>query len=232
MEPQASRCAACPTAKICLARSLDAHQLDALSHILAPPTTLAKGDFAYRLGDRTDKVHLVRSGALKTITITESGEEHVTGFHFAGEMCGLIGFTTGAHVNSAIALDTTSVCHVHAHDLPALWANGCDTGFLALIGQKEHSALQQRLLLGKSKADARLCAFLLQIGERQKQRGMDAQDLYLPLRKTDLANYLGMTLESLSRTLGRLSKADLISYDASSVRLERPSELRTIAGDY
>ena len=217
---------------MCLARSLDSAGLEKLSRTLSPPDMLAPGDFAYRLGDRTDRVYVLRSGAVKTITITPSGDEHVTGFHFAGEMFGLIGFTTGQHVNSAVALDTSSVCRISTGQLPELWSIGCDRGFLGLIGERENATLQQRLLMGKSRADARLSAFLLQMCERQERRGVSPESLYLPMRRTDLANYLGMTLESLSRTFRRLSEAVLIQVDGAYVQVCKPAELATIAGDY
>ncbi|MEZ5597888.1 MAG: cyclic nucleotide-binding domain-containing protein [Pseudomonadales bacterium] len=225
-----SRCGECPTRRFCLARDLDASGLDRLSALLAPPIQLSRGDYLYRFGDRTSALHLVRSGAFKTLTVTADGEEHVTGFHFPGEIFGLTGFTTGVHEDTAMALDTSSVCRVHVDELPGLWGAGCDVAFLRLLGEKESAATRLRILLSEPRAASRLAVFLLQLAERQRRLGRTTDVLYLPVSRTDLANHLGMTLEALSRVISRLSRAGLLAMERMEVRVLRQAELETLAG--
>jgi CRP/FNR family transcriptional regulator len=227
-----ARCATCPTARLCLARTLDHGQLDLLAATVGSADVYDAGEYIYRLGDATDRLHVVRSGAIRTIALTPSGEEHVTGFHFAGEIFGLMGFTTGAHDDSALALDKTSICRVRVSDLPQLWSIGCGNAFLMLIGEREKMLTRQRLLLCQTRAEARVAAFLLQTGELQGRRGGSTWELYLPMRLTDLANFLGMTLESLSRTMSRMTKAGLLTRQGTAVIVHRPDDLLAVADDW
>ncbi len=227
-----AQCATCPTARLCLARTLGEAQLELLAETVGTADVYDAGEYIYRLGDATDRLHVVRSGAIKSIALTPSGDEHVTGFHFAGEIFGLMGFTTGAHDDSALALDKTSVCRVRVSDLPRLWSIGCDNAFLMLIGEREKMLTRQRLLLCQTRAEARLAAFFLQTGEVQARRGGSSTNLYLPMRLTDLANFLGMTLESLSRTLSRMTKAGLLTRQGTAFVVHRPDDLLAIAGDW
>ncbi len=225
------QCHECPTRKQCLARGLPRAAMDSLSEALGKPRLLSRGEYLYRCGDTTDRLYIVRSGAFKSFTVTASGEEHVTGLHFAGEIIGLLGFTTGVHQDTTIALDAVSVCRVRVETLPSLWSIGCGNAFLQLVGERESGATSQRMLLSQPRADARVAAFALQLSKKQVSRGGDASDLYLPVSKTDLANHLGMTLESLSRSIGRLRKAELLDVQRNRAVILRAAQLATMAGD-
>jgi CRP/FNR family transcriptional regulator, anaerobic regulatory protein len=221
-------CASCPTRPWCLARNLDGTQLTRLAAQLAPPMMLHRGDYLYRAGDTTDAVHIVRSGAVKTLILTSTGDELVAALHFAGELFGLAGFTQGIHADTAMALDTSSVCRVRLADLPGLWSLGCDRAFLHLIGEKESAGLRTRIRLAESGAASRLAAYLLERSGAQQKMGLDSWSIYLPVTRTDLANYLGMTLESLSRTMSRLARAGIIQADKSRIHILRLPELQTL----
>ena len=210
---------------------MEASGLDRLTDQLGPPVLLQRGQYLYRHGDATDAVHVVRSGAFKTVFVTPAGEEHVTALHFPGELFGLAGFTTGVHADSAVALDTASVCRVRLTDLPALWNIGCDHAFLHLSGQKELSGTRIRLRMSEPSAAARIASLLLERAERQAQTGQHRDPVYLPVSRTDLANYLGMTLESLSRTLGKLVRAGAIATERQAIRILKPDDLATLCDE-
>lgn len=224
-------CATCPARRLCLARELDGQALEALGHHLSPPVALQRGEYLYRHGDMTDVVHVVRSGAFKTVFVTRTGDEHVTALHFPGELFGLGGFSLGMHSESAIALDTSSVCRVRTSDLPALWSLGCDRSFLHLVGLQEMTGRLVRMRLSEPSAATRIASFLVERAHRQQRAGLSAETIYMPVSRTDLANYLGMTLECLSRTLGRLSRAGYCSTHRSSIDILQPEALATLAGN-
>ena len=113
MRTHPGRCSSCPTRQHCLAQDLSAAALARLETRLAQPMVLKRGEFLYRMGDASLVLHIVRSGAFKTLTTSSTGEEHVTALHFAGEIFGMAGLTRGVHEDSVMVLDTSTVCHVY-----------------------------------------------------------------------------------------------------------------------
>lgn len=219
------RCSTCPSRPCCLARDLSGAALVQLTEQLAPPVVIHRGEYLYRAGDPTDAVHILRSGAIKTLLLTASGDEQVTSLQFAGELFGLAGFTGGTHIDTAVALDTSTVCRVHLADLPQLWSLGCDRAFLHLIAERESEGLRTRMRLSESSAAARITSYLLERSNGQQRLGLDPWSIYLPVSRTDLANYLGMTLESLSRIFSRLRKAGVVRTERTRIHILRPEGL-------
>lgn len=107
-----AHCKDCSLAPLCLPLSLNLEDMDALDDIVKRGRPLKKGEFLFRQGDKFDSVYAVRSGALKTFSLSDSGEEQITGFHLPSELVGLSGMDTEIHPVSAQALETTSVCEI------------------------------------------------------------------------------------------------------------------------
>lgn len=228
MRIQHARCSSCPTRQHCLAQDLAPDALARLSACLAPPVILQRGEFLYRMGDASDALHIVRSGAIKTLTIANTGEEHVTALHFSGELFGMMGLTRGVHEDSAMALDVSTVCHVHRQDLPELWETGCDRAFLKLVDDREAEAIRHHVRFSSTGAATRLASFLLYRSRRQVTMGLTAEDIYLPVSRTDLANHLGMTLESLSRVVSRMIKSGIVEAEKDRLVICKMAELTLI----
>ena len=107
-----AHCKDCSLAPLCLPLSLNLEDMDALDEIVKRGRPLKKGEFLFRQGDKFDSVYAVRSGALKTFSLSDGGEEQITGFHLPSELVGLSGMDTEIHPVSAQALETTSVCEI------------------------------------------------------------------------------------------------------------------------
>jgi CRP/FNR family transcriptional regulator, anaerobic regulatory protein len=224
-----SQCQECPTRQLCLAAGLDHAALGELAACVKPSAPMAKSEYLYRAGDPAEGCFVVRSGAYKTFTISASGEEYVTGFYFPGELLGLAGQASGDHRESATALMTSTACRVHLEDIPALWSIGSGPSLLRLMGQAERLGSDDHVNLSQTRADARVAGFFVSLARRMQHQGRDALRLPTPMSRTDLANYLGMTLESLSRVLARLSKSGLISATRDEITVRAPSDLEALA---
>jgi len=224
-----TQCQECPTRLLCLAAGLDRPALERLAACMKPSAPLAKGDCLFRAGDPAGGCFVVRSGAFKTVAISAAGEEYVTGFYFPGELLGMAGQASGEHRESASALMTSTACRVQFEDIPTLWHIGSGQSLLRLIGQTERLSSEDRINLSQSRADARVAGFLLALSRRMRHQGRDPQRLPAPMSRTDLASYLGMTLECLSRALSRLSHAGFISAARHEITLQTPSELKALA---
>jgi CRP/FNR family transcriptional regulator len=232
MMPQAAMsnpCQDCPTRPLCLACDLDGSALDQLANCVRPGTPLHKGDFLYRAGDEGNRCYVVRSGVFKTFTLTPGGDEYVVGFHYPGDLVGLAGQAAGRHTDSAVALETSTACRVAQADLPKLWEIGSGPSLMRLLGDSQHLAATDHINLGQARADARVAGFLLQLSRRLGRMGRDRRILHVPMSRTDLSNYLGMTLECLSRVLGRFVRAGLVSTRRGEIVIERHAALEALA---
>jgi CRP/FNR family transcriptional regulator len=194
-----------------------------------PSTPLAKGSLLYRAGETADRCYVVRSGVFKTSVMTPGGDEYITGFHYPGELLGVTGQATGQHEDSAVALETSTACRVRLDDMATLWELGGGRSLMRLLGQSERASAGERVNLGQVRADARVAGYLLQLSRKQQQIGRNTRILHTPMSRTEMANFLGMTLESLSRVVGRMSRSGLISTRQGEIVLERPEELKCLA---
>jgi CRP/FNR family transcriptional regulator len=188
-----------------------------------------RGDYLYREGDPADRCFVVRSGVYKTYTQNAVGDEYITGFYYPGELFGMNGQASGRHIDSAVALDTATACRLLVADLPSLWAIGAGPGLLRMIGEQQCAGLGQQINLGQSRADARVAGFLVQLAQRMQRLGRSNRTLPTPMSRTDLANYLGMTLECLSRVLARFKQAGLIGATRNEIELHKRPEIETLA---
>jgi CRP/FNR family transcriptional regulator len=228
--PLKSHCLHCPARLHCLGAGLDARGLAALGACVRTSTPLGKGEYLHRAGDTTKGCLIVRSGTVQTCIENAEGEAFVTGFHFAGDLLGVDSFGAEAHTETAIALETTTICRIPPEQVAGLWAiDGAGSSLLRLIGRQQQHATAARITLGACGADRRVARFLLDLAERMRERGRDARLLPLLMRRTDLASHLGMTLESLSRVFGRFARDGLIRAGRNDVALEAPARLQLIA---
>lgn len=223
-------CQDCPTRRLCLAAGLEDDALEELSACVRPSQPMRKGELLFRSGDPGGDCFVVRSGSYKTFTLTASGDEYVTGFYFPGELVGLSGMSVDERHDSAMALETSTACRLRPDDVPTFWRLGSGRSLLRLVGQNEQLGIDHHVALSHAGADARVAGFLLGLSGRMKQQRRDHRNLPLPMSRTDLANYLGMTLESLSRVLSRLGRAGLIEAARTRVTLLDAHGLHTIAG--
>jgi CRP/FNR family transcriptional regulator, anaerobic regulatory protein len=224
-----SHCESCPTRHLCLAEGLEGEQLQALATCVRPCAPMHKGDYLFRAGDPADACFVVRSGAFKTFVVNEFGDEYITGFYYPGEILGTSGFAAGVHDESATALDTATTCRVRIEVLPDLWSIGTGPALLRLLGRHDRQATEDRINLTRTRADARIARFLLNLSGRMKHQGRDPAVLPTPMSRTDIANHLGMTLESLSRVIARLSRARLITAARTEITLNDAERLHALA---
>jgi len=224
----ASHCRDCATRHLCLAAGLDGENLDRLARWITPEQPLQRGEHLYRTGDPAQGCYIVRSGVFKTVVNGADGREHVTGFHFPGDLVALNGQSDGHHPDSAVALDTGSACRVPLSRLPELWALGGGARLLTLLGRAQQHATERQTLLARHGAESRLAGFLVGLARRRERQGLASDRLPLPMSRTDLANHLGMTLECLSRVLSRLSRRGVISAGRREVTQKQPDALQAL----
>ncbi len=228
--PDNNPCTDCQTRHVCIASRLPEQSLQHLPGWMRISQVFSPGVALYRAGDPSGRQFHVRSGMFKTSVVNAQGEEFVTGFHLPGDVIGRV-CHDGAYVESAVAVETSTVCEL---DIKTLEANGRHAVALmsALVSNMADQArqdLQHHSTLSQTSAQVRFAAFCVRFADKLHALGRCEQFLPTPMSRTDLANYLGMTLESLSRVISKMNAQGLIRAARDHIDLCRLPELRALA---
>jgi cAMP-binding proteins - catabolite gene activator and regulatory subunit of cAMP-dependent protein kinases len=148
-----------------------------------------------------------------------------------GEIIGMDGLATNTHSNAAIALETSAVCEIPFSRLEELSVQlpNLQRRFFQLMSKEITSDQQLITLLSKNNADQRIASLLLSISARNQSRGLSPEEFYLPMSRSDIGNYLGLTIETVSRVMGRLHKQNIIQLDKKHVLITDMTALRNLA---
>ena len=172
------------------------------------------GDTIYQAGDRFEHLHLLHSGFFKIVNMAADGREQVVGLHFKGDWLGFDGIASGRYGCDAVAMDTGEVWSIRYDSLLAACAQRPQ--LLVVL----HSAMSREIARDRDSmlslctlpADARVADFLRYWAQSLAQRGLRTDQITLRMTRAEIGNYLGMTLETVSRALSRLAKVGLIRF--------------------
>lgn len=226
-----TNCHNCRLSNICLPISLHLDDVEKLNQIIQRGKPLQKGEYLYRANDVFDSVFAIRSGAVKALMISDKGEEQVTGFYLPGEVVGMDGIAEGRYTNSVIALETASVCEIPFHRMEELSVKvpSLQRHFFQLMSREIAQDQQIISLLGKSSAEERIAALLLSISTHHSRQQLSATAFRLPMSRTDIGNYLGLTIETVSRIFTRLQQQNIIDVDKKEIFIKDIAGLQTLA---
>jgi CRP/FNR family transcriptional regulator len=227
------RCKECNLRELCFPHGMSDDELVNMDAVVEQPRSLHKNDFLYRDGDKAMAIYAVRSGCVKTMTESANGDEQIVGFHLAGELLGLDGFADGEYTCNAVALETSSVCELPLEQLEELGYKlpGLQKQMRRIMGKevsKDHKLL---LLLGKMTADERLASFLLSLSARMEERHWNANEFNLMMPRQDIANYLGMAVETVSRLFANFQNEKIIEVDRRHITILNMDRLKSMVGD-
>ena len=230
--PHQAHCKDCSLASLCLPLSLNLEDMDALDEIVKRGRPLKKGEFLFRQGDAFNSVFAVRSGALKTFSLSDSGDEQITGFHLPSELVGLSGMDSDAYPVSAMALETTSVCEIPFERLDELSVQlpQLRRQLMRIMSREIRDDQQMMLLLSKKTADERIATFLVNLSARFRARGFSANQFRLAMSRNEIGNYLGLAVETVSRVFTRFQQNKLLEAEGKEVHILDPIELCALAG--
>ncbi|MEF8793315.1 fumarate/nitrate reduction transcriptional regulator Fnr [Thiohalorhabdus sp.] len=223
-------CERCSIQDLCLPQGLEKHDLERLDSIIERKRPLKAGEYAYRAGDPFQTLFAVRSGVVKTYILEEDGEEHITGFHFPGSLVGMDAIASGIHACFARALDTTSLCEIPFQGLDELAGKlpGLRQQLFRLMSQEIHKDEQDRRSQSQTAADPRLASFLAELSQRFARLGYSPYDFRLKISNQDLASYLGLAPETVSRLFRRFREKGLVTVKNKQVRIHDLEGLRRL----
>jgi len=214
-------CGNCRLNSICLPLALESDDIEQLDNIIERSKPLQKGQHLYREGDAFKSVFAVRSGAMKAFKTTDDGREQVTGFFFPGEILGMDGISNNLHASSAKALETAAVCEIPFSSLEKLSAMmpSLQRHFFQLMSREITEDQQLITLLSKNSADERVASLMLSISARNSKRKLSSTQFRLPMSRVDIGNYLGLTVETVSRVFSRMQKLEILQVDNKEIKI-------------
>ncbi|MCB1853799.1 MAG: helix-turn-helix domain-containing protein [Pseudomonadales bacterium] len=207
-------CETCRMRQLCLPAALESQELQALDELIEHRRAVPSGEHLYLQHQPFTSLYAVLSGAFKTYTSHEDGWVRITGCHLPGEVFGFSGIDEQHYLSAARALEDSAVCELPFAELEGLCRVIPDlqARLFQLMSQRlvEDDNLAAQFL-HKRPARKRIAAFLLSLSTRAARRGDSATELRLPMSRTDIGNYLGITLETVCRELSRLEKQQIIT---------------------
>lgn len=214
-------CSECSLQMLCLPTGVNAEDLGRLDTVVQRRKPLTKGESLFRVGDPLRAVYVASEGSFKTIMISAAGEESVLGFHLPGELFGLDAIGTGQHRCEAVALSDARVCELPYAQLSTIATKlpSLQSQLLRVIGQSANRDHDHVDVLSRRQASERIALFVHGLSERYRRIGRPSDDFQLPMSRDEIARYLGLVLETVSRGFSRLHDDGIIEVHGRRVRI-------------
>ncbi len=223
-------CANCNLRELCMPLGLTQEELDRIEDMVASRRKIKRGTTLFRNGDRFNNLYAIRTGFFKTSITSEDGRDQVTGFQMAGEVIGLDGIVNDNHTCDAIALEDAEVCVMPFDRVEEISreVNALQRHVHKILSREIVRENSVMLLLGSMRAEERLAAFLLNLVERLHARGFSPLELVLRMTREEIGSYLGLKLETVSRTFSKFMDEGIIEVKQRHVRILDTDALREI----
>ena len=226
-------CSSCNLRELCLPVDLCSAELQRLDTLTSLKRTFRRGDYLYRSGESFRALYAIRTGFFKTQVLHEDGREQITGFQMPGEIIGLDAISTDIHTGDAVALEDSEICEIPFGQLEELSRElpGLQRHLHRIMSReivRDHGIM---MLLGSMRAEERLAAFLLNLSQRYSARGYSPRAFHLRMTRQEIGSYLGLKLETVSRTLSQLQELGLLNVRVREVEIMDLLRLRSFVGN-
>ena len=209
---------------------LNESEMARVDDVVATRRKVLRGENLFRNGDKFNSLVAIRTGFFKTRISAEDGRDQVTGFQMAGEIIGLDGIVSDHHTCDAVALEDAEVCVMPFDRIEELSRE------ITSLQRHVHKIMSREivrengvmLLLGSMRAEERLAAFLLNLVQRLHARGFSQSELVLRMTREEIGSYLGLKLETVSRTFSKFVEDGMVEVKQRHVRILNPDGLKLI----
>jgi len=232
VDQQHIHCQNCSISELCLPFSLNDYELETLDNIIDRKLPIQKGEQIFNDGQPMKALYAIRSGTFKTYTINKLGEEQITGFHLAGDLLGFDAIANAKHPSFAKALETSMICEIPYNTLDNL-SNSMPKlkkQILRMMSTEIREDHEMLTLLNRKNAEQRLATFISTLSIRYHARGLSASEFRLSMTRSDIGNYIGLTVETISRLLNRFHKNGLITVNGKLITILNSEKLNLCAG--
>ncbi len=232
LTPDSTRCSTCMLNSFCLPIGMPPTQVQKLDEVVQERIRLRKGDALFRQGEEARAIYGIRSGSVKTQVEDARGQVQVTGFLLPGEIVGMDGYLNNTQVTHALALEDSEVCVARIEDMERITRLVPELRQqLRRLTNEEFKRTHQLVRsLGLLTAEQRVAAFLLNMSQRLAALGYSSTEFVLRMSREEIGNYLGLTLETVSRLFSRFARENLIRVQQRRVQLLDLPALRELSG--
>ena len=216
--------------ELCMPMGLSNDELDRIDDLVTTRRKIKRGDVLFHSGEKFTNLFAIRTGFFKTCITSEDGRAQVTGFQMAGEIIGLDGIFNDTHTCDAVALEDAEVCVMPFDRIEEISreVNSLQRHVHKIMSReivREHGII---LLLGSMRAEERLAAFLLNLVQRLHARGFSQSELILRMSREEIGSYLGMKIETVSRTFSKFVEDKIVEVKQRHVRILNTDALKDI----
>ncbi len=214
-------CQSCSFSHLCLPVSLNKTEMESLDDIIERKKPFHKQDELVRSGDKFQSLYAVRSGSFKSYISDKDGVEQIIGFHFPGDIIGFDALKNETHESYTQALETAMVCELPYDTLDEMSAKYPQLRkqimrFMSAEIKHDHELM---MLLSKRSAEEKLLHFISHLSQRFDERGFSAKQFNLSMTRNEIGNYLGLTVETISRLLTKFQKDSLIKVEGKLITI-------------
>ena len=223
-------CSNCNLRELCMPVGFDEKDMRKLDEVVTTRKKIKQGELLFENGETFTSLYAIRTGFFKTSVASEDGREQVTGFQMAGEIIGLDGIVSDQHTCSAVALEDAEVCVMpfdHIEDLSREFP---------VLQKHVHKIMSREIvrengmmmLLGNMSAEERLANFLVNLIQRLFARGQSQSEFILRMSREEIGSYLGLKLETVSRTFSKYSEEGIIEVKQRHIKILKPDALKQL----
>lgn len=225
-------CQSCGLQRVCFPTGLIKNDIERLDKIVDRKTPLKKNQHLYQIGDKFSSLFAIRAGVIKLYSFSDSGEEVIHGFYLPGDVLGVDALASKVHMLNAIAVDTVSVCALPFDQLSdlSLKVPVLNQQIMHVMSKEVNEGRVHSEMLIKRNADQRVAQFIWNMAERYRQRGYVYDEFRLNVLHRDVAVYLGLTPETVSRILAKFHADNIVTWKKKEVHIHNERLLSELAG--
>jgi CRP/FNR family transcriptional regulator len=226
-------CSSCGLKDLCFANGLKDTDIVLLDKLVDRKPSIYKGEHLYKTGENLRSFFAVKAGMIKVYSFDENKNEVIHGFYLPGDVLGLDALAYENHPFSAIALDVTNVCEIPFNQLTQLTKRIPDLNsqLLHLMSQEIVNSRRHSSLLTQKTAEEKVAFFILSMSMKFQSRGYIHTQFRLNILHKDVANYLNLTPETVSRILTKFNKDKIVIWAKKEVNIFDEKALKNMAGE-
>jgi CRP/FNR family transcriptional regulator len=229
---ESTHCSTCMMGSVCLPIGMPSSEVAKLDELVKERLRIEKGQPLFQHGTALDALFSLRTGSIKSQIVEASGQHQITGFYLPGEIVGLDGMLDGIHSSTAIAMEDSEVCVVKLEDIDEIsrYVPSLQHQVRRLMSKEIARSHQVLLALGSMRSEQRLAAFLINLSQRLAALGYSSTDFIMRMSREEIGNYLGLTLETVSRLFSRFAREGVIRVNQREVKILDMAALNELVG--
>ena len=225
-------CISCNARKFCWPQNISDFETARVNRTVHLRKSIKKGTSLINVGMAFHSIYVIRSGFFKTSISTGNGQEHLLGFQMMGDSLGMDGFASHKHNSDVNALEDSDICVIPTHEIENLSRVSpiFQRHFFQLLSQEIVRDNQKLLMLSQMSADVRLAKFIQNLTQRLHARGFSKSEVLLRMSRQEIGQYLGLKLETVSRTFSKFSELGMLEINRRHLRILNFDAIESLVG--